>query len=60
MRIINWQEIDTILKRQILNRGRSKNQDDVVGSVTNIVARIRAEGDRALLYYTERSLMGLS
>lgn len=53
MKIINWQETDVILKCQILSRGISNNKEDVESSVSNIIARVRAEGDAALLYYTE-------
>lgn len=53
MKIINWQETDVILRRQILSRDISNNKEDVASSVANIITRVRAEGDAALLYYTE-------
>lgn len=54
MKIINWEKIDPTLKCQIFSRSVSSNTEDVASDVTNIIRRVRAEGDMALLDYTQR------
>jgi len=53
MKIINWQESGADTKNKILARGTWNDKKDVTSTVANIITRVRAEGDPALLYYTK-------
>ncbi len=53
MKIINWQAAEVSVKNKILTRCTLNNKEDIASNVSSIIARVRAEGDSALLYYTE-------
>ncbi len=52
MRIVNWNELDQELRRQLLTRPAMNGADDIANTVTDIINRIRCEGDKALKEYT--------
>ena len=52
MRIVNWNELDQEQRRQLLTRPAMNGADDIANTVTDIINRIRCEGDKALKEYT--------
>jgi histidinol dehydrogenase len=52
MRIVNWNELEPTQRRQFLTRPAMQGADDITSTVTDIINRIRCEGDKALKEYT--------
>lgn len=54
MRILNWSELDAQQRQQVLTRPALSNSADISRTVSQILGRIRAEGDLALREFTTR------
>ena len=54
MRILNWSELDAQQQQQVLTRPAMSNSADISRTVSQILGRIRAEGDVALREFTTR------
>lgn len=52
MNIINWNKINEDAKQKILNRTIANN-NNIQKNVAEIIAKVRKDGDDALLYYAE-------
>src|SRR5665213_3721106 len=53
MRIVYWQELDTVQRRAALARPAFAARADIAADVSRLIAQVRAEGDAALLALTE-------
>jgi histidinol dehydrogenase len=54
MRILYWQELDTVQRRAALARPAFAARADIAADVSRLIGQVRAEGDAALLALTER------
>ncbi len=54
MRILNWQELDPAQRRAALARPSVTARADIAAEVSQLIGKVRAEGDAALLALTER------
>ncbi len=54
MRILNWQELDPAQRRAALARPAVAARADIAAEVAQLIGKVRAEGDAALLALTER------
>ncbi|HTV77992.1 MAG TPA: histidinol dehydrogenase [Steroidobacteraceae bacterium] len=54
MRIVYWQELDAAQRRAALARPAFEARADIGATVAQLIGRVRAEGDTALLALTER------
>ena len=52
MRTVNWNELESEQRRQLLTRPAMQGADDISSTVSDIIVRIRREGDKALKEYT--------
>ncbi len=52
MRTVDWNELNDTERRQLLTRPAMKGADDITSTVSDIIARIRRDGDKALKEYT--------
>ena len=52
MRIVNWNELAEEQRRQLLTRPAMTGAADITSTVSDIINRIRREGDKALKEYT--------
>ena len=52
MRIVNWNELAEDQRRQLLTRPAMAGAADITSTVSDIINRIRREGDKALKEYT--------
>ena len=52
MRTDNWNELESEQRRQLLTRPAMQGADDISSTVSDIIVRIRREGDKALKEYT--------
>ncbi len=52
MRIVNWNELAEDQRRQLLTRPAMTGAADITSTVSDIINRIRREGDKALKEYT--------
>ncbi len=52
MRIVNWNELVEDQRRQLLTRPAMAGAADITSTVSDIINRIRREGDKALKEYT--------
>ena len=52
MRIVNWNELAEEQRRQLLTRPAMAGAADITSTVSDIINRIRREGDKALKEYT--------
>ena len=52
MRIVNWNELADEQRRQLLTRPAMTGAADITSTVSDIINRIRREGDKALKEYT--------
>lgn len=48
----NWPELDKAARARILKRPAAERDEQVVGTVKEIIARVKEQGDNALRYYT--------
>jgi len=53
MRTLNWQDLDPTQRRAALARPAFAARSDVAATVAGLIARVRSEGDAALLALTE-------
>jgi histidinol dehydrogenase len=54
MRIVYWQELDSVQRRAALARPAFEARAEVAADVARLIDRVRREGDAALLALTER------
>lgn len=52
MRTVNWNDLNPAERRQLLTRPAMSGADDISSTVSDIICRIRCEGDKALKEYT--------
>jgi histidinol dehydrogenase len=53
MRILTWKDLDQSSKDRALSRSHAVTGNDVKNIVSEIIAKVRAEGDVALKYYAQ-------